>query len=119
MAWPKPVLKVKSMQLNRYIAIFGLLNALTLSAIDNPASAGQGKQASVSRGEKAKAKISDKGKINTNAQWSADPDHGWVRAEERHDLRSRRKSDAGSRPNRDKQKGKSEKAEQFSKKGTY
>ena len=107
------------MQLNRYIAVFGLLNALTLCVIDKPASAGQGKEASVSRGEKAKTKMSDKGKENTNAQWSADPDHGWVRADERHDLHARRKSDASSKPSRDKQKGKAEVTEKLTKKGNY
>ena len=107
------------MQLNRYIAVLGLLNALTLCVIDNPANAGQGKEASVSRGEKAKTKMSDKGKENTNAQWSADPDHGWVRADERHDLHARKKSDASSKTGRDKQKSKAEVTAKLKKKGDY
>ena len=107
------------MKLNRYIAVIGLLNALTLCVIEKPASAGQGKESSVSRGEKAKTKMSDKGKENTNAQWSADPDHGWVRADERHDLHARGKSEASSKPCRDKQKGKAEVTEKPNKKGSY
>ena len=107
------------MKLNRYIAVFGLLNALTLCVIDKPASAGQGKEASVSRGEKAKTKMSDKGKENTNAQWSADPDHGWVRADERHELQARRKFDEGSNQSREKQKSKADKTEKPNKKGSY
>jgi hypothetical protein len=107
------------MQPNRYVAVFGLLNALTLCAIDIPASAGQGKESSVNRGEKAKTKMSDKGKENTNAQWSADPEHGWIRAEERHELQARRKSDASSKQDRNKQKGKADKTEKLIKKGNY
>ena len=107
------------MKLNRYIAVFGLLNALTLCVIDKPASAGQGKEGNVNRGEKAKTKMSDKGKENTNAQWSADPDHGWVRADERHDLHARRKSEPSSKSGRDKQKGKAEVTEKLTKKGNY
>ena len=107
------------MQLNRHVAVFGLLNALTLCAIDKPANAGQGKGANVSRDEKAKTKMSDKGKENTNAQWSADPDHGWVRADERHDLHARRKSDASSKTSRDKQRNKAEGTEKLIKKGSY
>ena len=107
------------MQLNRYFAVFGLLNALALCVVDQPVSAGPGKESSANRGEKAKTQMSTKGTENTNAQWSADPDHGWVRADERHELQARRKSDASSKRGRDKQKGKSEKAEKFTKKGSY
>ena len=107
------------MQLNRYVAVLGLLNALALCVIDAPVSAGQAKEPSVSRGEKAKTKMSDKGKENTNAQWSADPDHGWVRADERHDLHARRKSDVSSKTVRDKQKSKTEVTEKLTKKGDY
>jgi hypothetical protein len=107
------------MQPNRYVAVFGLLSALTLCAIDTPARAGQGKESSVNRGEKAKTKMSDKGKENTNAQWSADPDHGWVRADERHELQARRKSDESSKQGREKQKGKTDKTEKLIKKGSY
>ena len=107
------------MQLNRYVAVLGILNALALCVIDAPVSAGQAKESSVSRGEKAKTKMSDKGKENTNAQWSADPDHGWVRADERHDLHARRKSDVSSKTVRDKQKGKAEVTEKLTKKGNY
>ena len=102
---------------NRYIAVFGLLNALTLCVLDKPVSAGQEKESSVSRGEKAK--MSTKGKENTNAKWSADPDHGWVRANERHELQARRKSDEGSKQGHEKQKGKTDKTEKFIKKGNY
>ena len=107
------------MQLTRYVAVLGLLNALTLCIIDAPVSAGQAKESSVSRSEKAKTKMSDKGKENTNAQWSADPDHGWVRADERHDLHARGKSEASSKPGRDKQKGKAKVTEKLTKKGNY
>ncbi len=107
------------MQANRYVAVFSLLNALTLWVIDKPVSAGQGKESSVNRGEKAKTQMSAKGKENTNAQWSADPDHGWVRADERHELQARRKSDASSKQSREKQKGKTDKTEKLIKKGNY
>ena len=107
------------MQPKRHLAVFGLLSALVLCATDISASAGQGKGSSVNRGEKAKTKMSDKGKANTNAQWSADPDHGWVRADERHELQARRKSDASSKQDRNKQKGKADKTEKLIKKGNY
>ena len=107
------------MQPNRYVAIFGLLNALTLCVLDKPVSAGQEKESSVNRGEKAKTHMSAKGKENTNAQWSADPDHGWVRANERHELQAHSKSDATSKQGRDKQKGKADKTEKLTKKGNY
>ena len=101
----------------RYIAAFGLLNALTFCVIDMPASAEKGNGPTVNRGEKAK--MSAKGKENTNAQWSADPDHGWVRANERHELQARRKSDESSKQSREKQKGKTDKTEKLIKKGNY
>jgi len=101
----------------RYIAVFGLLHALTLCVLDKTVSAGQGKESSVGRGEKAK--MSAKGKENTNAQWSADPDHGWVRANERHELQARRKSDESSKQGREIQKGKTDKTEKLIKKGNY
>ena len=104
------------MQPNRYVAVFGLLYALTLCVLDKPVSAGQGKESSVNRGEKAK--MSAKGKDNTNAQWSADPDRGWVRASERHELQARRKSDESSKQGREKQKGKTDKTEKLKKKGS-
>lgn len=107
------------MQPNRYVAVFGLLNALTLCVIDKPVSAGQGKESSVNRGEKAKTQMSVKGKENTNAQWSADPDHGWVRADERHEMHARRKLDENSKQVRDKQKSKADKTEKLIKKGNY
>jgi hypothetical protein len=102
---------------NRYIAAFGLLNALTFCVIDMPASAEKGNGPNVNRGEKAK--MSAKGKENTNAQWSADPDHGWVRANERHELQARRKSDESSKQGREKQKAKTDKTEKLIKKGNY
>jgi len=105
------------MQPNRYVAVFGLLNALTLGVTNMLASAGQEKGPSVNHGEKPK--MSAKGKANTNAQWSADPDHGWVRADERHELQARRKSDEGSKQGREKQKGKADKTEKLTKKGNY
>jgi len=105
------------MQPNRYVAVFGLLNALALCVIDMAASAEKGNGPTVNRGDKAK--MSDKGKENTNAQWSADPDHGWVRADERHELQARRKSDASSKQDRNKQKGKADKTEKLIKKGNY
>lgn len=102
------------MQPNRYVAILGLLHALTLCVLDKAVSAGPGKESSVGRGEKAK--MSTKGKETTNAQWSADPDHGWVRANERHELPARKNSDESSKQVREKQKGKTEK---LIKKGNY
>ncbi len=105
------------MQPNRYVAVFGLLNALTLCVIDMPASAENGNRPTVNRDEKAK--MSAKGKANSNAQWSADPDRGWVRADERHELQARRKSDEGSKQGREKQKGKADKTEKLIKKGIY
>ena len=105
------------MQPNRYVAVFGLLNALALCVIDIPASAEKGNGPTVNRGQKAK--MSSKGKENTNAQWSADPDHGWVRADERHESQARGKSDGSSKQGREKQKGKSDKTEKFIKKGSY
>jgi hypothetical protein len=107
------------MQPNRYLAVFSLLNALTLCVLDKPVSAGQGKESSVNRGEKAKTQMSAKRKENTNAQWSADPNHGWVRADERHELQARRKSDESSKQGREKQKGKADKTEKLIKKGNY
>ncbi|MBI2533743.1 MAG: hypothetical protein HYW03_16250 [Deltaproteobacteria bacterium] len=105
------------MQPNRYFAAIALISALALCATDISVSAGQGKGSSVNHGEKAK--MSAKGKENTNAQWSADPDHGWIRAEERHELQARRKSDASSKQDRNKQKGKADKTEKLIKKGNY
>jgi hypothetical protein len=101
----------------RYIAVFGLLQALTLCVLDKTVSAGPGKESSVGRGEKAK--MSPKGKENNNAQWSADPDHGWVRASERHESQTRRKSDESSKQGREKQKGKTDKTEKLMKKGNH
>ncbi len=108
------------MQPNRYVAVFGLLNALTFGVIDidKPVSGGQGKESSVNRGEKAKTKTSNQGKDN-NAQWSADPEHGWVRTDERHELQARRKSDESSKQARDKQKGKADITEKLKRKGNY
>ena len=105
------------MRPNRYVAVFSLLNALTLCVLDKPVSAGQRKESTVNRGEKAK--MGAKGRANTNAQWSADPDRGWVRAGERHELQARRKSDEGSKQGREKQKGKADKTEILIRKGKY
>jgi len=107
------------MQPNRYVAVFGLLNALALCVTDMPASAGQEKGPSVNHREKARTQMSAKGKENTNAPWSADPDHGWIRAEERNELQARRKSDESSKQGREKQKGKADKTEKLRKKGNY
>lgn len=71
------------MKLNKYIAVFSLLNALTFGLTHTRADAGQGNKGS-QRGGQAKSHMSSKGAANTNAQWSADPERGWVRADERH-----------------------------------
>jgi hypothetical protein len=68
----------------KYIAIFGVLNVLTLSAGSYSAHAAAKERAS-QRGGRADTHMSPKGQDNTNAQWSADPERGWVRADERHD----------------------------------
>jgi hypothetical protein len=69
----------------KYIAVFGVLNALTLSLTNYSAHAAA-KERTSQRGGHADAHMSAKGQENTNAQWSADPDRGWVRADERRDL---------------------------------
>jgi hypothetical protein len=71
------------MNLNKYIAVFSLLNAFAFGLSHTRADAGQGDKDS-QRGGQAKSHMSSKGAANTNAQWSADPEKGWVRAEERH-----------------------------------
>jgi hypothetical protein len=68
----------------KYIAVFGVLNALTLSAVSYSAHAAA-KERTSQRGGRADTHMSTKGQENTNAQWSADPERGWVRADERHD----------------------------------
>jgi hypothetical protein len=72
------------MKLNKYIAVFSLLNALTFCLTHSPANAGQGDKGSQHSGQ-AKSHMSSKGAANSNAQWSADPERGWVRADERHE----------------------------------
>lgn len=72
------------MNANKYIAVFGILNALTLSVSSYSAHAAA-KERTSQRGGKADTHMSVSGQENTNAQWSADPDRGWVRADERHD----------------------------------
>ncbi len=79
------------MKLGRYIAVFLLLNALTLSSI-NYSHAAQAKGHAPRHGGNAGTHMSINGQQNTNAQWSADPDRGWVRADERHDLHSQGQS---------------------------
>lgn len=67
----------------QYIAIFGVLSALTLS-LDSYSAHAAAKERSSQRGGRADTHMSTKGQDNTNAQWSADPERGWVRADERH-----------------------------------
>jgi hypothetical protein len=107
------------MRVNRHLALFPLLAALTLWAPDKFAHAGQKNGPSAKRGEKASTQMSAKGKENTNAQWSADPDQGWVRADERHELQERRKAEASSKHKSGKQIGKADKTEKPTKKGHY
>ena len=73
------------MKPNKYIAVFGVLNALTFSVSATSAHAAA-KERTSQRGGQANTHMSTKGQENTNAQWSADPERGWVRADERHDL---------------------------------
>ena len=68
----------------KYIAILGVLHALTISVSAYSAQA-EGKGRTSQRGGRADTHMSTKGQDNTNAQWSADPERGWVRADERHD----------------------------------
>ena len=70
----------------KYIAIFAVLNALTLSGGSYSAHAAA-KERTSHRGGRADTHMSSRGHDNTNAQWSADPERGWVRADERHDKR--------------------------------
>jgi hypothetical protein len=75
----------------KYIAIFGVLNALMLSAGSYSAHAAAKERAS-QRGGRADMHMSTKGQDNANAQWSADPERGWVRADERHDQQRSKKT---------------------------
>jgi len=102
-----------------HVAVFVLMNALTLCVINIPVNAGEGKGSKINRGEKARAQMSAKGQENTNARWSADPDQGWVRADERHALQARRKAEASSKHKSGKQIGKADKTEKPTKKGSY
>jgi hypothetical protein len=70
------------MKLNKYIAVFSLLNALAFCLTHSSANAEPGDKGS-QRGGQAKSHMSSKGSANSNAQWSADPERGWVRADER------------------------------------
>lgn len=79
------------MKPNKYIAVFGVLNALTLSVSSYSAHAAA-KERTSQRGGQADAHMSAKGQDNTNAQWSADPERGWVRADERHDANQQKQS---------------------------
>lgn len=92
------------MKPNRYVAVFGLLNALTLAFIGTTAHAAQAKGDSARPGAKAEDHMSAKGAANTNAQWSADPKRGWVRAEERHELHGQTKGAKKTKPSRGKSK---------------
>lgn len=98
------------MKPNKYVAVFTLLNALTLCFTNISADAGQGKGASAQRGGQAGTNMSTKGQANTNAQWSADPERGWVRAKERHQLHEQSQSTTKTKQNRGKHKGNATKA---------
>jgi hypothetical protein len=83
MRWLNLALGGESMKPLQYVAVFGVLNALAFSSINDSAHAAQAKGRTSQRGGKAAIHMSVNGQENTNAQWSADPDRGWVRAEER------------------------------------
>ena len=89
------------MKPGKYVAVIGLLNALTLSVSSHWAHAAA-KEHATQRGGSADAHMSTKGQDNTNAQWSADPERGWVRADERHN-RNQQKHNANDKSNRTKQ----------------
>lgn len=79
------------MKPNKYIAVFGVLNALTFSVSSYSAHAAAKERTSHGGGH-ADTHMSAKGLDNTNAQWSADPERGWVRADERHDTSQQKQS---------------------------
>jgi hypothetical protein len=79
------------MKPKQYVAVFGVLHALTLSLSSYSAGAAA-KGRTPQRGGHADTHISGKGQDNTNAQWSADPERGWVRADERHDVNQQKQS---------------------------
>jgi hypothetical protein len=85
----------------KYIAIFGVLHALTISESNYSAQA-EGKEQTSRRGGQANTHMSAKGQDNTNAQWSADPERGWVRADERQDA-NQQKQKTKEKKTRDKQ----------------
>jgi len=105
------------MQPNKFIALFGLFNALTLGAANMSASAGPEKGGAVQRGGRAAVHMSAKGQENNNAQWSADPDRGWVRADERHELHERQRSSANAKSNQGKAAAKGSRNDKQKKKG--
>ena len=79
------------MKPHRYIAVFGVLNALTFSVSSYSAHAAA-KERATHDGGHADTHMSAKGQENTNAQWSADPERGWIRADERHDTIQQKQS---------------------------
>lgn len=87
----------------KYIAIFGVLHALTIS-VSNYSAHAAAKERTSHAGGHADAHMSAKGQDNTNAQWSADPERGWIRADERHDTiqekqSTKQKKTRGKQPN--------------------
>lgn len=84
------------MKPGKYIAVIGLLNALTLSLGSHWAHAAA-KERGSQRGGAADTHMSTKGQENTNPQWSADPERGWVRADERHNTNQQKQSDKSNR----------------------
>ena len=93
------------MEVNKYITVFALLNALTICLTNISADAGQERKNSARRGGQTDAHMSANALVNTNAQWSADPVRGWVRAEERRELRNEKQS-MKSKKSRGKSRGK-------------
>jgi hypothetical protein len=80
-----------SMKPHKYIAVFGVLNALAFSVCGYSAHAAAKERTSHGGGH-ADTHMSAKGQDNTNAQWSADPERGWIRADERHDTIQQKQS---------------------------
>ena len=78
------------MKPNKYVAVFGVLNALALLLASYSAQAAS-KERTSQRGSQADTHMSPKVQ-DTKPQWSADPERGWVRTDDPQNSDQQKKS---------------------------